>query len=557
MALIDLSNYDTTLAQSTVGRSGTPSGNIFFDVTNGRVELITAEEEAYVDLTNAGTPQGTANVVATGGSDGTWYIIISTGGSDYTQIGASDSNPGTIFQHSTGSPGGSGTMNELTANPLLEDDGIKFEALYAFERQERRTDEALRKFDFFFAGSFKFAGAYELVNGRKFDDADGSATSLTTDDRFKLRGSGWSEKDTSGAIGRIYYGSKSLGAIEALSQPFYQLSDGGAPVNFDKDGPVDEAIEVFGNATVDTDTTTFDTRTYLSNKVRTFGNNYDEKSLADSGVAEMGGYSTGFALGESVHLTTGSYTLADVYGGSQVTPWTGMSLEELDSAQTETGFNEADGDFTWVLNNTVPGNLDQMVAFLDALAQTDDDINDHVSNTTNGKRVGTWYTYNASGQIVTRSGADTNGLFLENVPTADQQRVVFTDDGAALKTYPFSVSVGVTVGANAVADTNAWYHAFFLDGPSTNDFNTAAALTVEDSSSALVKGVVNVDHVSNVIEFTFDYDGDTIGGTAGTEKDVVFECEGDGGVTAAKTVFTISRTQEISVTCIPSVENNV
>ena len=491
--LIDLTNYDTLLVQSTQGRAGTPDGNIFFDVANGRIELITLGELATVDL---------------GGG--------------------------------------------LEANPLTNVLGIKMEALYAFENQERRTDETLRQYDRYFAGTFKFGGAYEVVNARKFDDADGSATSTTTDDRNKVRGSGWIERNVAGAIGRIYYGNVSLGNIEAASQPYYQLSAGGAPVDYSKVGPIDEAIQVLGNAVVDANTTTFDTRTFESLKVRTFGFNYDEKVLADSGVSQMDGYSSGFALGETAHLTTGSYALADVYGGVQIAPWTGMTLEKLAAPQVETGFNEADGNFTWVLNNTGNGTLYECVAFLDALAQTDDDIDTGAITITNGKRVGTWYYYNATGQIVTRSGADALGLFIENIPTADEQSVVFTDDAAALKTRPFSVSVVATVGATAVADVLAWYHSFFLAA-----YNTAGAVTVVDSGTAAVKGNVSTDAVGNDILFPFDYDGDTVGGTAGTNKDAVFVCEGDGGATQAKTIYSLTRIATVSFSCSPAQENNV
>jgi len=509
-ALIDLSNYDSLLVQSSQGRIGTPDGNIFFDVANDRIELITAEEAALIDMTPVG-----------------------------------------------------GAASE--ANPLTEDLGIKLEALYAFERQERRSDEALRQYDYYFTGTFKFGGAYELVNNRKFDDANGGATSNTVDDRFKIRGSGWIERNAAGAIGRIYYGNKSLGAILAASQPYYQLSDGGVPVDYDKDGPIDEAVQVFGDSGVDTDTTTFDTRTYESLKIRTFGQNYDEKILSDSGVSEMGGYSSGFALGESVHLTSGAYTLADVYGGGQIEPWLSMSLEELDTAQTETGFTTADGDFTWVLQNTNSGNLNQCIAFLDALAQTDDDINDHGTNTTNGKRVGVWYSYNAAGKIlpIVGTGAVGEGLFIDGLTGTDKNRVIFTDDAGNPKEYPAYSNVSVAVGANAVADTLAWFHAFFLEGPGAgDDFNTSGALTVQDADgSTFIKGNVDASGLrsENNINFEFDHAGDTIGGPngAGTDKDVVFECEGDGGVTAAKTVFTLTNAASITASCVPLVENNV
>lgn len=522
MALIDLSNYDTLLNQSTTGgRAGTPNGNIFFDVANGIMEIITVEEQATVIITDPTHPQYT---------DGTTPI----------------------------------------ANPLSEDDGVKLEALYAFERQERRKDETLRQYDYFMEGTFKFGGAYKFVNDRKLYDVDaGGPNSLTGDDRFKIRGSGWEELDGSAALCRIYYGNVSLGTVEALSLSKYQLSGSASPdlntitpVAYDKDGPVNEAVQVYGDATKDANTTTFDTRLYESIKLRTFGYNYDEKILSDSGVSEMGGYATGFALSESAHLTTGNYTLADVLGGAQISPWTGMGLEELDVPQTETGFTTADGDFTWVLNNTVPGDLDQCVAFLDALAQSDTDINDHITNTTYGDRVGTWYTYNAAGKIlpVVGTGAAGEGLFLEQLVGTDKNRVVFTDDAGATKIYPSYSNVSVEVGSGAVADTLAWFHAFFLDGPGAgDDFNTAGALTVKDASAVEIKGTVNSSGFlsGTSIDFEFDWYGDTIGGSVETDKDIVFECEGDGGVTAAKTVFTLTSAASITASCVPGVENNV
>ncbi len=486
--LIDLSNYDTMLVQSTQGRAGTPDGNVYFDKANGKVEFITKQELAQVDL-------------------------------------------------------GSG----MEDNPLDETLGIKFEAIYAFENQERRTDESLRKYDRWTSGTFKFGGAYNYINSKK---------PSTDADRQITRGSGWKELASDGGVDRIYFGNKGLSNIENTSQPFYQLSNGGAPVNYAKAGQIDEAVQVYGstgNTPTDAGAGNFDTRTYEATVVRTFGNSYDKKETTnDLGISELGGYSTGFALNESAHLTTGDYALADVYGGAQIAPWTGMTLEELDTPVSISGFNEADGDFTWVLNNTGNGSLNECVAFLDALAQTDDDINDHATNVTNGKRVNTWYSYNAQGQIVTRSGADGSGLYIYNIPTADEQSVVFTDDAAGVKSMPFSVSVEAEVGSVAKADANAWHHTFFGAA-----YNTAGAITVEDSSSAEVKGSASSADGDNKIKFAFDYDGDTVGGSAGTDKACVFLCEGDGGATQAKTLYTLSRTSTIAFACVPSVENNV
>ena len=346
--LIDLSNYSTLLKLSTNARGSAPNGNIFFNVASGTIELITLEELATVDL-------------------------------------------------------GSGAE----ANPLTNQTGIFIGAIYAFERASRRTNEFLRQYDSSLSGTFKFAGAYELINGRLFS----TTGSPVTDDRKKVRGSGWLERGSDGIVDKIWFGIRSLGNIESASQPYYQLSAGGAPVDFAKAGDIDEAIEVTAPAN------------YLTNKVRTFGYNFDEKTLVDSGITEMSGYSAGFALGESVHLTTGAFALADVYGGAQIAPWTGMTLEKLASAQSEDGFTQGDGKlFTWVLHNNGSGTLNECVAFLDALAQTDNDIDSGALTITNGKRVGTWYTYDAQGRVVTRSGADiSRAVYRERVrpPTSN------------------------------------------------------------------------------------------------------------------------------------------
>lgn len=492
MALIDLSNYSTTLVQSTQSRAGTPDGNVYFDKAGGTIEFIPASELPTLDLTSVGG-------------------------------GASD------------------------PNPLLAPDGIKFEAIYAFENQERATDEDLRKYDRWTSGTFKFGGAYNFINSRK---------PSSTADRSIVRGSGWNELASDGGTDRIYFGNKGLSNIEATSQPYYQLSLFGAPIDFAKQGQIDEAVQVFGstaNTPTDAGAGDFDTRTYEAVSIRTFGFNYDRKeTTTDLGIAELGGYSTGFALNESAHLTSGNYALADVYGGGQISPWTGMTLEKLAAPQVESGFNEADGSFTWVLNNTLNGSLYECVAFLDALAQTDDDIDSGTETVTNGKRVGTWYTYDAQGRISTQSGADSLGLFIEAIPTADEQLIVFVDDSAGIKTRPFVVGLEATVGATAKADPNAWFHSYFAAL-----YNTAGAVTVQDSSASDIKGLASEADGSNKIIKAFDYDGDTLGGTAGTVKNAVFLCEGDGGATQAKTLYTITRQTTIAFACIPGVENNV
>lgn len=493
MAIIDLTNFASTLLQSTVDRAGTPNGNVYFDSVAGDIEFIPVEELATV-IYPLGHPSYTDGVTP-------------------------------------------------VANPLSTQDGIKFEAIYAFENQERSTSlvsgEDLRAYNRWTSGTFKFGGAYNFVNGR---------VPSTAADRAIIRGSGWNEFDASGVATLIYFGNKGLSNIFAGSQPYYQLGVFATAVDFAKAGQIDEAILVKTDGGIDN---TLDPEIV---SVRTYGNNHDRKSTVDDlGILELGGYSTGFALNESVHLTTNTTDMpyADVFT-VPAGVWVGMTLEELVVPLNVDTFVEVAGDFTWVLNNPSGANLDECVAYLDAIATEAVDINAHATNTTIGKDVNVWYSYNASGQVVTTSGADANGLYMYNVPTADQQRIIFTADDASTKSYSFSVSVEAEIGAAAKADVNAWYHSYFAAA-----YNTSGAITVLDSGASPVKGLASTADADNKIIFAFDYTGDTVGGTADTNKNCVFLCEGDGGATQAKTLYTITKSTTVAFSCSPTVENNV
>jgi hypothetical protein len=314
-------------------------------------------------------------------------------------------------------------------------------------------------------------------------------------------------------------------------------------------------VQVFGStANGDTGAGDFDftTRTLVA-RVRTFGQIAGESTSVAAGINEFSGFSGGYGVGESPE-NANQYNLADVYGGAAIAPWTGMTLEKLVTPQTETGFNEADGDFTWVLHNTLGGTAQECAAFLDAVALQDADI-DTGAGTYNGRKGRVWYD-RVAGKVVTRS-IGGEGLFIEGLSPAEQQNVTFTDDAGDTKTYPFVVSVEITVGAAAVADANAWYRVMYLDGSGSLDFDTATAVVVQDSTGTDVNGNVSADASANKITFAYAYDTNTQAGLpAGTDKDCVVLVEGDGGVAQALTEFTITRSSTVPVSCVPPTDNN-
>ena len=505
--LIDETNFDDYLVQSTQGRAGSPDGNVYFDKDNNCIELIGVDELATFDQTSRGG-------------------------------GASDPNQLTNF------------------------DGITERGLYNFENEQRRTDETLRGYERGSWGVYRFAGAFNFVNGVKLDDTvlgDGST------DRDKIRGSGLIEYANQGDgqtdIDRIYHGVLSLVDIQPTTVPYWALVtatdeatlQAATWADFVREGDINEAIQVYGDSTYDAGAGDFDyTTRILVVRVRSWQYNPGETTSVLTGISEFSGFSAGYGVGETINPAN-TYDLADVYGGAQIAPWTGMGLEELAVAQGETGFNESDGDFTWVLSNTGGGTVAECAAFLDALILQETDIDDG-TNEYLGNKGRVWYTRNAAGKVVTNS-IGGKGLFIEGLSTAEKQNVIFTDDAGDTKTYPYFPDVQITVGAAAVADTLAFYHVFYNEG--TGVFDTANAFTVTDDATDPVKGNVSTDAVGNKVSFAYAYDTNSENGlSAGEDKDCVVLVEGDGGVAQAITYFTITRDAIVPVTCVPPVDNN-
>jgi len=489
--LITRDNFAGLLKRSTQPRTGTPDGNIYFDTTNDVIELITREELPQIDL-------------------------------------------------------GSG----LDDNPLTNADKIQSLALYFFGLQEVEADPALQKFrDFMDAAPNrlgKLTGATSFLNGVKL--ATGGDLG---DDRLKVASSGATEFAAGGGgntlIDRILHGAKSLNPIEATSQPFYQISaslseadrQAAAPVDFSKPGDIDEFIQTFGStANGDAGAGDFDSlNSVLILGVRSYGFTVSETNSEATGVSELGAYQQGYGLGETAVQAVAAITEADVFGAEQAAPFTGLSFERVAVPEVIGGFNEADASFTDIIRNTGGANLIQVRAWLDKLMQQDTDQNALTGSTGPfiPKRAEPLYTISATGKLITRQG-----LGIEGIPTIDQQDLIQTDDSGATKTYPFFPEVVVRLSSSWFNDASGqWFRGMFSDGPAADDdFDTDGAITVLDSGAAAIAGDKTDARITPVnageyyeLKFSFPYDTDTLGGGAGTDKTMVFQC---GGVSTSK-----------------------
>lgn len=371
------------------------------------------------------------------------------------------------------------TMAGAVPNTLDASDGVTMQAVYGAFGLFRRDNESLRNFLKPSVGVFALAGSYDLLNNYQF---------ATATDLGLIRSSGIRYLAVNGSVNRVYFGPKSLGNIEPVSLPYYQTDPLGAANDFGFTGDVDELVQVFGTtANGDAGAGDFDVRSYFAVSVREWGRIHDRKTLTDSGLSLAAQYSGGFGLSEGQHPTTGNYDEADVLGGSAIAPWSTMDYLTEAAPVTRTGFNESDGDFSETLANPNNGTLDELVAFMDALARSTADIDSGVP-TQIGKEVDVLYTFvNVGGQQKVQF---KQGLFPEGLPGADLTRVLLTDDAGNAKTFPSLITVNVGLSTPAQGESTAWYHAFVEDDTDGDDYNTPTAITAQDKDGVEIKGTV-------------------------------------------------------------------
>jgi len=130
---------------------------------------------------------------------------------------------------------------------LVDPDGVTEQALYSFLKEEWKNDPVL--IPYIFPMVAITPEQYEFSDNWNPKDDVGSSPALYRT-RKLIRTGGWSELDTAGFLIKQYAGAITLGGfVEATDRAYYQQgndpTDTGAGINFDFDGPVNEAILIY------------------------------------------------------------------------------------------------------------------------------------------------------------------------------------------------------------------------------------------------------------------------------------------------------------------------
>jgi hypothetical protein len=140
----------------------------------------------------------------------------------------------------------------------------------------------------------------------------------------------------------------------------------------------------------------------------------------------------------------------------------------------------------------------------------------------------------------------SQSVYIDDVLSADSNRVEFYDDSNTLRTNPYTAAGTMTFNSPLVGGGSS-YRLMFKDPPgANNDFGESGAITVNDAAGTPITGTIS----SGSIAFTYDYDGNVQGGyTAATERNVVLIGikPGSGKYVAAEGVLTRSKAISLSL----------
>lgn len=192
----------------------------------------------------------------------------------------------------------------VTATGILDPkDGVSLKALYSFCKEEWKTDATLIPFPFPWTPITD--EQFELINGWDF---------FNDTSRYLIRDGGWSVVDaTTGLPNAQWAGIISLGTLETNDQPYFQQA-GGAPVNFQTQGVINQAIQIFKDVDADgvQEGGDFDYRTSLRIFGREQAQVYGSSALADIGVTTMSyqAYRFPLATAADLNITTSDGTIA-------------------------------------------------------------------------------------------------------------------------------------------------------------------------------------------------------------------------------------------------------
>jgi hypothetical protein len=322
-----------------------------------------------------------------------------------------------------------------------------------------------------------------------------------------------------------------LGNIDSSDTPYYAFSSDSAKTDFAFTGPINQAIQTFGDAS----NGNFDKRSdTLTLYIRAQGKTYGSSTSTIIGLTELNYIANRFSLSgvADSNITASDSDIATT------APYTGMSITYGATTRTIGGVSY---NYDVVVNGN-NGNTQQINEFVQYKLRQATDIDDGA-----GTQVG--QLENSLMGFVGDKLKTTTGVYIDNFQASDRNNLVFTDTGGTERAFGFLSTGTISFNTNLVSDPDAIYRMFFTSG-----FGSGSAIIVDDNSGTDISGTVGG---ASSVAFDFDYDGNTQGGrTAGTDAEVTVVAIGLEGAQYVSTTHTITRATGQNISLVAPLERN-
>lgn len=374
--------------------------------------------------------------------------------------------------------------------------GVTFQCLYSFAKEEWRTDSELIKFPFPMVSITE--ESFELVNGWNFVSS-GQTRNL-------IRDGGWSLRDSGGTSVEEYMNVTTLGTFENSTTDlayYLQLSGtSGTPTDMVFSGEVNQAVKIYGdenNGDVDYRNIF---KLYLREQGKTYGF-YD--LIAEQNLTELTFKKFALPLTNATDLNilaSDTDIDSDLDGTADQNPYSGMSITYYDTPQSRE-IGGSSYDFSIIIDGA-NAEKDKIYEFVQWSLRQSVDI-DADTGVVRGNIAEELLEF--VGDTLSTKLTSNGGVYIDNFNTVDTNNLVFVDDSGTERTFPFVAAGNLLFNDNLQNDAQAVYRLFYTNDDAGDnlgrDFGTTDAITIQDNSFSAITG--NVGGASS-IGFDYDYD---------------------------------------------------
>lgn len=266
-------------------------------------------------------------------------------------------------------------------------------------------------------------------------------------------------------------------------------------------------------------------------------------TLTSAAAGITGADFTGGTIKVHEGTNKGTYTISGTPTGSVVTITGTFAATESNSS------------FTLYPATSLGASLSQIYTKIQYLLRQNSDI-DTTGGTVTGKTADLLLNFVGDSlkcglYAPTNPNGGGSGVIVEGIQDADLNSIVFYDNGATSREYPYASAGTFSFNSPLTSGGTGYYKLYYETTPGGDDFGEAAAVVVNDKDGNPIQGTISGASIS----FSFDYTNNTQGGYSGsTDRDVILVWGNPNSAKPGISTGTITQSKAISIAAVAEVD---